>query len=342
MTSSYRDLPVAVRDALSTLTTRLFSTFSAEERTDFAKVERDLIATMADLGRTVLREKLASLDPAGADVLVDGRRHWQTVRASHEYMSPFGTISVERGLYREVRNGPTVCPMELRAGVVEGFWTAHAAKVAALAVSDMTSYRAESFFAELGMMKASRSSFERLPKGLHKKWEAKREDYEARVRLADAIPAEAAFVAVSLDGVMVPMRGKRKAKMKARARSRGRAPKGPAGYREVSCGAIIFYNAKGKRVATRRIARMPESDMATLKEHLRLELAHALEVRPDLVTVALADGAHHNWAFFETLSCRHQIVDFYHAVQHLKRALDVSMGATHLKTQKKFKKLRTL
>jgi hypothetical protein len=309
---------------------------------ELATVERALAASFAELGQAVMHQVLVQLDPGGEDVRVDGERHWQAVRATHEYMSAFGKVTVERGVYRAVRNGPTVCPMELRAGIVEGFWTPHAAKLAALCISDMTPKRAESFFKELGMMGPSRSSLDRLPKALNEHWERNRATYEERIRAEERIPTEAVTVAVSLDGVLVPTRGTVKAERKAEMRRQGRLDKGPAGYREVGCGALSFYDAEGNRLATRRMARMPEANKLTLKEQLSHELEHVRRLRPELIVVAVADGAPDNWDFLSALQPDHQVVDFYHAAEHLKRAVDVSMGtAGSVATLAKFEQLRT-
>jgi hypothetical protein len=147
-------------------------------------------------------------------------------------------------------------------------------------------------------------------------------------------------VAVSLDGVMVPMRDSNKAERKAEARSEGRVDKGPAGYKEVACGTLSFYDADGERLATRRMARMPEVEKKTLKHQLTRELEHVLLHRPELVVVAVADGAVNNWEYLHSLPCQHHVVDFYHAAEHLKRALDVSMGASAIATRAKFEQLR--
>jgi hypothetical protein len=291
-----------------------------------------------------MQHVLEALDPRGEDVHYEGNRHWQAIRSTREYMTPFGTVVVERGIYRAVRNGPTICPMELRAGIVERFWTPHAAKLAALAVSDMTPYRAETFFRELGMMAPSRSSLDRLPKALNERWEAKRDEHEEQLLANDEIPPNAVCVAVSLDGVMVPTRGTeaQAEATRAKMRSLGRPAKGPAGYREVACGSISFYDASNQRLATRRMARMPEAKQRTLKEQLRRELEHVRSQRPDLEVVAVADGAPNNWEFLSSLSADREVVDFYHAVEHLKRAVDLAVGASSLAAQAKFAKLRGL
>ncbi len=88
------------------------------------------------------------------------------------------------------------------------------------------------------------------------------------------------------------------------------------------------------------VARMPEPNKATLKRQLSDELDHVLQQRPDLIVVAVADGAANNWSYLKTLPWDYEVVDFYHAAEHLKRALDLAMGASHLKTQRKFAELR--
>jgi hypothetical protein len=336
--STYPELPKAVSDALDRLVRRVGALLS--ENSTLEVMERELVASLSGVGCAVVGQALVAKDPGGSEVRVDGRRYWQALRAEREYMSSFGRVVVERGVYRSVRNGPTLCPMELRAGIVEGFWLPQAAKLAALGVSDMTPCRAEGFFQELGMMSPSRSSLDRLPKALNEHWEANRESYEEQLRADEEIPANAVTVAASLDGVMVPMRGSTKAEKKAEMRRQGRAAKGPAGYREVACGAISFYDTNGERLETRRMARMPEAKQKTLKEQLRSELEHVTARRSDLMVVNIADGAANNWDYFDTLASDHQVVDFYHAVEHLKRALDGCMGASSIATQAKFHELR--
>ena len=338
MKSTYPALPATVTESLEKLTAALQNTLANGGPAE--AVERELVEALATVGRTTMTKYLESLDPDGADVLVDGQVYWQTVRASQRYLTVFGSVSVERGVYRAERNGPTVSPLELKAGIVAGFWTPRAAKLAALCVSDMTPYRAEQLFGELGMMSPSRSSLDRLPKTLNARWEANRTAHEVRLRAEEKVPNEAVTVAVSLDGVMAPMRSTRKAEQKAKTKAEGRPNKGPAGYQEVGCATLTFYDAVGARLATRRLGRMPEPHKATLKQQLRDELQHVLEQRPELVVVAVADGAPDNWSYLETLTHDYQVVDFYHAAEHLKRALDVGMGASAIETQRKFEQLR--
>ena len=59
-------------------------------------------------------------------------------------------------------------------------------------------------FGELGRMRPSKSSLDRLPKDLGAQWEGRREAFEAALREGSEVLEEA--VTVSIDGVMVPMK----------------------------------------------------------------------------------------------------------------------------------------
>ena len=77
-------------------------------------------------------------------------------------------------------------------------------------------------FRELGQMRPSKSSLDRLPKALGRQWEGQREAFEAALREGGEVPDEAVTVAVSLDGAMVPMKDAKRAN-------------GSAGYQEGEC-----------------------------------------------------------------------------------------------------------
>ena len=85
-------------------------------------------------------------------------------------------------------------------------------------------------------MTPSRSTLDRLPKELSERWERQRAEFEQSLRLTEEVPQEAVIVAVSLDGVMVPMKaGQRKEKA-------GKPTRGPAGYCEAACATVTVYD----------------------------------------------------------------------------------------------------
>jgi hypothetical protein len=176
-------------------------------------------------------------------------------------------------------------------------------------------------------MTPSKSTLDRLPKALSVHWEAQRPYFEATLRQQETIPEEAVSMAVSLDGVMAPMKdGNRQAK-RHDARAQGKSPSGPAGYQEVGCATVSYYDRVGERLLTRRMARMPETNKATLKRQLTAEVMGALRQRPDLHVVKVADGTADNWTYLsDTLPVGQDVLDFYHAVDHLSVALGAAYG----------------
>ncbi len=340
MDASYLHLPTEVTSALEALEQQIEREATRNRPADLELTEGRMVASLATVGRAVIKHILSKEDPVCNEITINGTQYKRVTGDQGTYLSMFGKVTVNRGRYRSKRNAKTICPMEQRTGIVEGFWTPKAAKVGALAIVDMTPQHASRFFAELHMMRPSKASLDRLPKALSRRWEAQRSSFEQRMREEQSIPPEAVTVAVSLDGVMVPMRIGDKKQSKARTRAQGRPDKGPVGYREVGCGTLSFYDVDAHRLCTRRFGRMPEPKKKTLKRQLRGELDYVLRQRPELKVVVVADGAEDNWSFLDSLPHDAAVVDFYHAAEHLKRALDTLCGATSVKTQQRFTRLR--
>jgi len=249
-------------------------------------------------------------------------------------------VQVMRSLYRHEAE-PAIVPLDRNAGIVEGHWTPWAARQMVMMTSLLPPQSGERVFAELGLMRPSKSSLDRLPKAMNAVWEADREHFEQHVRAQETIPEGTVTVATSLDGVMTPMKdGQRQAK-REQAQAEGKRPQGPAGHQEVGCGTVSFYNAAGERLQTRRLGRMPEFKKQTLKRQLQAEMAHILNQKPDLKVVAIADGAKDNWRFLDhAFPNATAVVDFFHAADHLKTALDNAYGENTPPAKAQFAKLR--
>lgn len=292
---------------------------------DFDQIEQELHRLFVAAEREALGRELSHFDLDVPQVEIDGERYDQVLRCETTYNSAAGPVRVERSLYRHPNGGRSVCPLELNAGLIEGYWTPLAAKQASWAVAHLTPQESEDLFEMLGNMTPSKSSLDRLPKALSAHWEAHRVSVEATLRQDEAVPPEAVSVGVSLDGVMVPMKdGDRQGK---RDQAQGKVPSGPAGYQEVGCGTLSFYDRDGERLLTRRIARMPETHKATLKDQLTADVMAALIQRPDLRVVKLADGAPDNWTYLsDTLPFGDECLDFYHASEYLSKALAAAYG----------------
>jgi hypothetical protein len=313
---------------------------------DFGTFERELRERVMEVERELVAEELERADEDAPAVEIEGRTYRRVLASEGTYQTAAGPVKVMRHLYKDrsrAGTGRAVSPLELRVGMVEGRWTPHAAQTGAWVVAQLTPCTAEELFARVGTMTPSKSSLDRLPKGLSERWEESRETLEEEVRAPEAVPAEASTVVVSLDGVMAPMDDGKRGEKREEAALEGRLTRGPAGYREVGVGTVSFYDEAGDFLRAIRLGRMPETKKSTLKEMLRCELAAALAQRPELTLVKLADGAPDNWAFLsEALPDGIELVDFYHATEHLHAALAAVYGHGTLTTQTEMEVSRLL
>ncbi len=309
---------------------------------DFEAFEREVRERFREAEREFIGEELGRLDVTLAEVMIGGVRHRRVISGVREYMTAAGPVSVLRHRYRAVgTNGESECPLELRAGIVEGFFTPLAARMGLWAVTHLTPAESESLFRELGGMSPSRSTLDRLPKGVSEKWEARRKEWENELRTQEEAVVGAAVLAVSLDGVMAPMKDGQREARREQSIQEGKQTRGPAGYREVGCGCVSHYDKSGERLRTVRNARMPEMKKKTLKRQLVAEVENAFQRQPNLRLVKVADGARDNWDFLvKDLPPGIEVVDFYHAGEHLKRAFDHAYGEASVKSRANFAEYR--
>jgi hypothetical protein len=312
----------------------------ASSDVDLFKVEDDVRKLVAAVERAAVQSVLEHLDVDAPQVLINGVRHRRVGRHEATYLTGAGEVRVERSLYR-AGDGRSVTTVDVLGGVVDGWVTPRAAMVACFLVGETTPGMAEEMLDRVGGMTPSRSTLDRLPKTVSKDWEAHRLRYEAALNAAVEVPAAAASVAVSLDGVMVPMKDGGRAAKRAATRAKGRPPSGPAGFREVGCGTLTLYDSEGERLATRRFARMPERGKSSLKQSLESGLAALLAKRPDLQLVKVADGARDNWTFLAgELPDGVEVLDYFHAVEHLTRALAAAYGESSRAFHRSHERLR--
>jgi hypothetical protein len=316
--------------------------YASAHEEGFEAFEREVRQRFADAEREFIGEELARLDVGVPELRIGGVLHRRVVCSYGEYMTAAGPVKVLRHRYRAVgTRGHSECPLEWRAGIVEGFFTPLAARMGLWVVTHLTPQEGEQLFQELGGMSPSRSSLDRLPKAISQKWETERMQWEQQVREQEIPVVAAAVLAVSLDGVMAPMKdAPPQAKCEPRP-EQGKSTRGPTGYREVGCGTLSHYDATGERLHTVRHARMPEPKKRTLKGQLVAEVERALARQPQLRLVKVADGAHDNWEFLaKELPPGEEVVDFYHAAEHLRRAFGHVYGEQSLKAQASFKEYR--
>jgi len=322
------------------------------EAGSFEEFERELGALMRTMECEVKQEELTRYEVQADVIMVEGQEFRKVLDSEPKtYRSSSGPLTVPRNLYRPKGGGKCICPLELRVGIVGGWCSPLLARQVGFLMGHMPSRTTTEVFIEFGIDGPSQSSCDRLPKILSAQWEQRREEWEAALRAEEIVPAEATVVAVSLDGVMVPDKeAQRKAKAEreeAKQQGLDKKPTGPAGYKEVGCGTVSLF-APGEegpeRMDTIRYGRAPEPKKKTLTEQLDAELDSILGARPDLLLVALADGAEENWRYFggQRWVGAWKIVDNGHACEHLRDALGAFYGKDNVQGRAEYERLRVI
>ena len=233
---------------------------------DLEIFEQNLMTHLMAFGREIMAAELAHYDVVAEQVSVNQVVCRQADCSPETYMTTAGPVQVDRHVYRPAGHSTRhVCPLELQAGIMGGFFTPAAARQAAYVTAHQPPAIGAELFAELGGMPPSASSLERLPKDLSVSWEAHRQEWEADCRSLESVPDTSTTLAVALDGVMAPMR------TGAPLEATGKQPKGPQGYQEVGCGTLSLYDADGQRLQTVRYARAPEKSKLTLRQQVASE-----------------------------------------------------------------------
>jgi len=315
---------------------------------DFESYEHELHQRVMAIERELLAEELARYDVTAKQIEVEGVKYRPTLTSTATYLTPAGEVRINRNLYSPAGRGhKSICPMELRVGIIGGYWTPRAARQGAFVVAQVTPGQGETLFEELGGMQPSRSSLDRLPKELSPHWETHRQEWEASLRTQETVPDEASVVVISVDGVTVRMKG---AQRRAKREQPGKHASGPTGHKEAGCGTVVLYDAAGERLETVRYGRMPEHKKKTLQQQLETEVASVLAVRPDLQRVLLGDGAKDNWRLLAEVDRASgpppqpsvEIVDFCHACDHLKEGCDAAWGESTPRSKAEFERLKVL
>jgi hypothetical protein len=313
----------------------------------FQQFERELNELAETMKRQAMAEAIGAADVDDAVIEVDGRRMRRAIRSSQTYMTSSGPVSVERWLYRDRTDadGRAVAAMDRRLGMMDGFWTPEAGSRALWVVTQMVPEKAAELLQRFGGMAPSKSSLDRLPKALSERWEASREEYEEALRETEAVPEDAVTVAISLDGAYAPIceddGSDAHVQRRRDAHAQGRAARGPDAFREVGVATLSFYDGSGVLRGAKRFARAPEYKKLQVKEMLAAELESALEKNPRLQVVKMSDGAPDHWEFFTQMRIKGvEVLDFFHASEHLSAALGAAYGEGSLETRRRFEDLK--
>src|SRR3954470_24919173 len=117
---------------------------------DYGALEQRVADALGEVERGLHAQVLARLDIDVPAIRVWGDEYRRIGRAESDYHTLAGTVRVMRTVYRKTeRNGDTLDPVSVRAGVVADGWLPHTARAVAYLLAQGTSREAEASWREL-------------------------------------------------------------------------------------------------------------------------------------------------------------------------------------------------
>ena len=106
---------------------------------DFEQFEHELHARVMAVERELLAEELARYDVTAQQIEVEGVRYRPTLSSTAPYLTTAGEVRIRRTLYCPPGRGhKSICPLDLRAGIIGGYWTSRAARQGAFVMAQVT------------------------------------------------------------------------------------------------------------------------------------------------------------------------------------------------------------
>lgn len=294
-----------------------------------------------EASRRYFEQTLQELSDSYRDeLLIDGVLH----RRSHDagaglYHSLCGSLHVMRATYRRFgeRNGPTVVPVELEAGLVERGTPALGYSIA-LNLSKETSRDYVESMDGAHRKVPSRSTVERICKAVGTKAREEAPRIERYLRQSEGVPEGTIAVSVGLDRTTVPFEEAReegappKTQRKKRSKPYERTPPPPVdvNYHMAYVGTVGFVDGDGELMTTRKYAAThyegPEDIVARMTADVR-----AAKLREPALEVGLVqDGAPEMWNLTRgaldaepSVERYHEAIDRYHLSERLGDVLAI-------------------
>lgn len=329
----------AVRNVLSIMTPALRS---ALPEGSFGEREHALLVLLEEAARSVLAAELNDISASlGEQLLIDGvayRRHQGGVG---HYASLNGSLEVTRSTYRQVgvRNGRTVVPLDLVAGLFEGATPAMAYNVAdGYARCDMRQHGAALALAL--RVPPPRATLERLAKRIAKRVHEAVPRVEPIVRRKETLPDGACGVVMGLDRTSAPMAEPRAPGASPEPRHPRKTPRVRAvpppievNFRMAYVGTVSFVDEGGKALLTRRYGAPACDCPSALAKRMAADVEAALTRDPTLAVGCVQDGAPEMWSVTGSalgalqrqgvFPVCHEAVDRFHVLERLGECLVV-------------------
>ena len=271
-----------------------------------------------------------------AEVVHAGHVYRRHEEASPTYHGLSGSLTVRRWTYRQagVHNGPTIVPLELAAGLLEGATPATASAFMTGGADTHSRELREHLLSSL-RVPPSRTTIERVVHRAATKLREHLPVIEPVLRIAEHVPEGTVAMSTGLDRTSVPMEEKlAPEEVPERRRKKRRKPyerKAPdpieVNYRMAYVGTVSFLDVDGRSLRTLRYFASAGTGPKMLVESMMRDIRHARRESPELPLCVVQDAAPEMWNLVRAGLKKHklvadaELVDRYHLDEHLATAL---------------------
>ena len=277
-----------------------------EGKNDMGMLEREelILKGINRTGQVATQYALSQFDTDGAPITVNEKKQTSKGQVAKAYQTPYGEIVLFRHVYQTNEGGCTFCPLDNDARIISGT-TPKLAKMIGSKYSESCAMQVKKDMEDNHGRHLSKQYIQALSQSIGNLIaEKKNWDYTI-----DVSGESVATIGVSLDGacMLLFMDGDR---------------------RRALVGSISLYSSCGERLYTRYTALFPEQGNAQFHQSFEQEIKHVRKLYPKSFFVGVVDGSPANFSFLESL-VDEQILDFFHAAEHLSKASKAAFNLQH-------------
>ena len=252
-----------------------------------------------------------------------------------EWLTPFGVVQIDRRYFQPDAGGDGVAPIDVRCGMSGRFMTPDVEEAVAFASANLSPGFTRTLLGKVLPHAPSEKAIRRTIAGLGQWAFEAQNEIEQRIAHEAPLP-DGDILVISLDGVTVPLRepGCKTGRPPERP-GVGTTGRTPTAWKEAGVGTVSIYNPGDgaeelpQRMGTKYLARMPESGMSTLFDEVGWAVSDLTQRRGFTEMVVVCDGKPALWNKIEAdprYDGATQVLDFFHAVEHLSRAAEAIFG----------------
>lgn len=276
---------------------------------------------------------------------VNGTLFRRKQASAKTFLTPFGSMTLERSLYQADGGGPSYVPLDALWGMEGEFATVEVREAVLLACAHITPQETAFLLRKSALFAPSATAIKHIVEKTGDFINTQVDNLDASIRTEEVSPKDTRVLAASLDGTHVLL--------DEPGIKQGRPPERPGPktvdesatiYKQAVVGSISFYGQKTKesscppRLISRYVAHMPETGAPTAKHRFEAELADAEAKLPSHIRkMLLLDGQRALWNYVEhnpRFDDYEKLIDFYHTSEHLSKSAELLFGKGSAKSQR--------